>query len=106
MPESAALVQRWKHLTEVALPARAVEQRWPIRFDHCFKRICLDHAFGDVWYKHLARPAERHLRGPALERAVQCGEDLLAGDLDVLHPLDAASLRYRGKAPKPHKRTS
>lgn len=88
---------RFKHLTETALPVRAREEHWPIRLDHCFKRICLDHAFGDVWYRHLRKPAERHLAGEALDRAVQCAEDLLREGLTLLTERNLASLRYRGK---------
>ncbi len=93
-------VARFKALTEEILPALARENRWPIRLDHCFKRICLDHAFGDVWYKHLARPAERHLEGEALRRALACAEELASQGLPVLRERDAASLRLRGKHPK------
>lgn len=90
-------IERFKQLTEEVLPALAREQRWPIRLDHCFKRICLDHAFGDVWYRHLARPAERHLQGDALERALQCAEDLASQGLPLLQERNVASLRVRGK---------
>ncbi len=93
----AQAVSRFKQLTEVALPAKAREQRWPIRLDHCFKRICLDYAFEDVWYKHLPKPAERHLAGDALQRAVRCAEEFLAGDRALLDERNTASLRYRGK---------
>ena len=96
----AALVARFKELTERVLPEQARAERWPIRFDHCFKRICLDWAFGDVWYRHVERPAERHLCGEPLGRAVQCAEELLAGGLPVLRERDEASLRWRGKRPK------
>lgn len=92
-----AAIARFKQLTEAALPARAREARWPIRLDHCFKRICLDYAFGDVWYNHLPRPAERHLAGEPLQRAIQCAEDLLAGDRALLDQRNTESLRYRGK---------
>jgi hypothetical protein len=98
--DEQVLLARFKKLTEDTLPARAKEERWPVRFDHCFKRICLDCAFEDVWYRHLARPAERHLRGEALERAIRCAEALLDGGLPVLRERDAASLRWRGKRPK------
>jgi hypothetical protein len=98
--EEAKAVARFKELTEHALPTRAQEEHWPVRFDHCFKRICLDWTFGDVWYRHLARPAERHLRGDQLQRAVMCAEALLDGGLPVLRERDAASLRWRGKRPK------
>ena len=96
-PEEQAAVARWKQLTEHILPARAREHHWPIRLDHCFKRTCLDHAFGDVWYAHLPRPAERYLHGEALARAVACAEALAAGDRPLLDRRNAESLRYRGK---------
>ena len=96
-----AAVQRFKHLTEQALPTLARDRHWPIRLDHCFKRICLDHAFGDVWYNHLSRPAERHLTGEPLARAVRCAEDLLLGDRDLLDTRNHDSLRFRGKAIRP-----
>ena len=97
-PKEQAEVARFKHLTEVALPALAREQRWPIRLDHCFKRICLDHAFEDVWYNHLPRPAERHLAGQFLTRAVGCAAALLEEGLPLLTERNQASLRYRGKS--------
>ncbi len=92
-----ASVRRFKHLTEIALPARAAALGWPIRLDHCFKRICLDYAFADVWYNHLARPAERHIAGDPLQRALACAEALLTGDRALLQARNIASLTYRGK---------
>ena len=96
-PVEQEQLHRWKQLTELALPALAREQHWPIRLDHCFKRITLDYAFSDVWYKHLARPAERHLVGAPLERALACAEELAAQGLPVLRERNAASLLVRGK---------
>lgn len=93
-------VRRFKQLTEHDLPALAKVQHWPIHFDHCFKRICLDWAVGGVWYEHVPRPAERHLHGEALRRAVCCAEELVAGGVILLQERDAASLRWRGKRPK------
>lgn len=93
-----AAVVRWKELTKTVLPARAREERWPIRLDHCFKRITLDHAFEDAWYRHLPKPAERHLAGDALTRAVACGEQILSGGRPVLEVRNRESLRLRGKA--------
>ncbi len=97
-----ANIQRFKYLTEVALPARAVAKGWSIRLDHCFKRICLDHAFADVWYNHLQRPAERHIVGGPLQRALACAEALLLGDSTLLQARNVASLTYRGKMEKRH----
>ena len=96
-PAEEAQVLRFKQLTETALPALARTERWPIRLDHCFKRICLDHAFEDVWYNHVSRPAERHLQGEPLARAVACAEELLTGGLLLLTERNRASLGYRGK---------
>ncbi len=93
----AERIARFKQLTEVRLPALASEQHWPIRLDHCFKRICLDAAFEDVWYDHLKRPAERHLAGEALSRAVAAAERIAAEGPPVLRVLNLASLGYRGK---------
>ncbi len=90
-------IRRLKQLTEELLPARAREFRWPIRLDHCFKRICFDAAFGDVWYRHLKRPAERHLTGEPLARALGCAEELFAGDASLLAERNRQSLAWRGK---------
>ena len=100
LAEDEAAVLRFKDLTERILPARAQVERWPIRLDHCFKRICLDWAFGDVWYRHLQRPAELHLSGTALRDAVQCAETIMEEGLPALQQRDAASLRWRGKPAK------
>ena len=97
-PSRPEQITRFKHLTETALPALAREHRWPVRFDHCFKRICLDAAFADVWYHHLPRPAERHLEGEPLARAIACAEAILSGGRPTLDLHNGNSLRYRGKA--------
>ncbi len=94
MPDTIA---RFKQLTEQILPTLARENCWPIRLDHCFKRICLDHAFADVWYRHLARPAEHHLTGEPLARAIVCAESIEADGLPTLTRRNAESLGFRGK---------
>lgn len=92
-----SLIHRYKSLTEIELPARAREARWPLRLDHCFKRICLDWACNDCWYKHIPKPAEAHLDGVVLERAVQCAEEILRSGAELLRERNAASLLWRGK---------
>lgn len=96
-PAERAGIARFKELTERILPEHARQQHWPIRLDHCFKRICLDYAFSDVWYNHLARPAERHLHGEPLRRALRCAEELAVGDRTLLDERNKASLHWRGK---------
>ncbi len=68
---------------------------WPIRLDHCFMRVCLDHAIGRRWDAEVARPAIRHLDDEQLARAVACAERIVA-DPALLPPLNDASLAMRG----------
>ena len=75
----------------------AKEQHWPVRFDHCFKRICLDNAFEDIWYRHLQRPAERYLSGPELTKAVEIATSLVEEGRPLLEQLNKKSLQWRGK---------
>ncbi len=90
-------VEQFKYLTEVALPQRARDEHWPLRLDHCFKRVCLDYAFGGEWYQFIAKPAERNLHGEALLRAVQCAEEILRQGKPLLNARNRESLGYRGK---------
>lgn len=90
-------VAEWKQLTEVTLPALAKQHHWPLRLDHCFKRVCLDHACGDVWYHHLKKPAERHMEDETLQRALDCARSIAAAGEPLLRQRNEESLRYRGK---------
>ncbi len=98
MTDRAALERRWLALTRETLPAMAPARGWPVRADHCFQRILLDHAVGGRWYDHVAgRPAYRHVAADALARAVALGEAVAAGEAD-LAALNRQSLIWRGKA--------
>ena len=91
------LQARWLHLTRATLPTLARARAWPVRNDHCFQRILLDHAVGGCWYDHIAgRPAYRHIAPDRLAAAVALGEAVAAGTAD-LHALNAQSLQWRGK---------
>lgn len=93
----AALEAAWLALTREELPALAAERRWPVRADHCFQRILLDHAIGGCWYHAIiARPAYRHADDAVLERALALGRAVVAGAAD-LEALNAESLAWRGK---------
>jgi len=96
MTERETLLERWFDLTRRAMPAAAGERRWPVRLDHCFQRILLDHAVCGPWRDHLAAPAWRHASNEQLARAVALGEAALAGEAD-LAVLNARSLHWRGK---------
>ena len=93
----AALLERWTLLTGTVLPAMAARHDWPIRLDHCFKRVCLDTALGARWDTLVRRPAHRHLDLSQLAAAVAQADAVVA--LPCLLPnLNRASLRLRGKA--------
>lgn len=92
------LIRRYLHLTGTVMPELASTERqaWPVRNDHCFRRIVLDSVCGGVWYDHLSRPAYRHLNLEQAQRAVQLCEDIIAGTADLID-LNRKSLSYRGK---------
>jgi hypothetical protein len=93
-----ALESRWLRLTREVLPALAPERGWPVRYDHCFQRILLDHACGGRWYDAIGgRPAYRAADAAILRRAVAMGEEVAAGTTD-LHCLNRQSLAWRGRA--------
>ncbi len=91
------LVERWTTLTRDVLPGMASAQRWPIRFDHCFMRVCLDAAVGVRWDTVVRRPAVRHLSLSQLAAAVDHAERI-AAEPALLPTLNRASLRLRGRA--------
>ena len=99
------LVARYRRLVDVELPTAARAGRWVVVDDHCFGRILLDHAVGGRWYDHLDRsrrvPAHRQLTDDQLARAVAVAERVLAEGDPLLRRLDAQSLAWRGKRPKP-----
>lgn len=98
MTDRPALEAEWLHLTRTVLPEVArTRPDWPVRLDHCFQRILLDHAVGGRWYDHIPeRPAYRHAPTDALTTAVTLGRAVLAGEAD-LTALNHQSLAWRGK---------
>ena len=95
------LEQTYLHLTRNALPnLAAAAGDWPIRFDHCFMRVCLDHACDGVWYDHVPAgkgPAYKRATDGQLRDAIGVAKQIEAGGSDVLKPLNEQSLRWRGK---------
>ena len=88
------LVARWLDLTRRVLPGMAQAANWPIQLDHCFMRVCLDHAVGQPWHQRVRRPAIRHLGDDELRRAVAIAEHVTA-DPALLPGLNAQSLAWR-----------
>lgn len=99
-----ALLARYRQLVDVELPQAARRDGWILRDNHCFGRVLLDHAVGRCWYEVLDRragAAYRQLDDQTLADTVDLGERLLLEGDPLLRQLDAASLRWRGKPPKP-----
>ena len=92
------LLAAWLQLTRETLPGMAAAQRWPIRLDHCFMRVCLDDALGVRWDTVVRRPAVRHLTEAQLARAVATARRI-AGDPASLTGLNDASLRDARQGP-------
>ncbi len=92
------LVARWLDLTRRVLPAMASNMAsgaaWPIRLDHCFMRVCLDHAIGQPWHERVARPAIRHLTDEQLHAAIAIAERIAADPL-ALDALNTQSIAWR-----------
>ena len=96
--EKGCLISDYMHLTKQVLPsiARCDRTDWPVREDHCFQRIVLDHVCGGVWYEHLGRPAYKHLTSDQAQRAVELCQDIVKGRVD-LQQMNQQSLFWRGK---------
>jgi len=92
----ATLLASWLDLTRRVLPGMAAGAGWPIRLDHCFMRVCLDHAYGGVWTAHIPRPAVQHMDDAALRRAVAVAHRI-RDDPALLPGLNQQSLAWRGK---------
>ena len=99
----ADLEDRYLELVRRRLPAAAREGGWVLREDHCFGRVLLDDAVGGCWYDVLdrRRTAFRQLDDEQLAGAVALAERLLQQGDPLLRELDARSLAWRGKPPKP-----
>ncbi|TNM67138.1 hypothetical protein FHN55_11535 [Streptomyces sp. NP160] len=97
------LLARYRALVLRELPERAARERWVVHADHCLGRVVLDHAVGGRWYDALGRgrgAAFERLSDEQLARAVSLAESIADGGDEVLRPLDAQSLAWRGKAPR------
>ena len=99
--EKDTLITTYMNLTKEVLPslARNDQTDWPVREDHCFQRIVLDHVCGGVLYEHLDRPAYKNLTNAQAKTAVQLCHDIAGGQAD-LKQLNKQSLIWRGKLHK------
>ena len=110
MPTDPRLQSQWTELFSKTLPSLAragdaAQSRWPVTLDHCFARIILDNTVGEgkeQWDKRLKRPAVRNMTDSQLRAAIELGENIMEGKVDLV-ALDMQSLGARGKGEKKYR---
>ena len=92
--EDSEAVRTMERLAEEVLPAKAASGAYPVRFDHCFKRIAYDVAVGAKWDTAVPPPFYKHAPPAQLRRAVTILREMVA-DPDRAADYNRRSLRYR-----------
>jgi len=64
------LVRTMERLAEDILPVKAASGAYPVRFDHCFKRIAYDVAVGARWDTEVPPPFCGNATPAQLRRAI------------------------------------
>ncbi len=82
-------------LAEEVLPRHAASGNYPVRFDHCFKRIAYDVAVGAQWDADVTPPFYQNATLDQIRRAVRVLREM-AADPDRAAAYNHRSLRYRG----------
>ena len=88
------LVRTMEHLAETILPEKAASGDYPVRFDHCFKRIAYDVAVGAKWDTEVTPPFYAHATPKQIRRAVDVLQEM-AEDPNRAAEYNRHSLRYR-----------
>lgn len=85
------------NVTGNVLPKIAREQPgWPVKYDHCFRRICYDNAVEGVWYDHIdGKPAYDAMTDKQLIRATEIALSMMNGPPKVCRILNQRSLDWR-----------
>lgn len=101
-PHRSTLLTRYKQLIDQDLPLAAktksdAQPRWPVHLNHCFGRIILDNICQRPWREALKPPAVRNMSVAQLGKAVEIGEGILGGTVD-LEKLNQESLQMRAKS--------
>lgn len=92
------LVDNLGRICDDELPDMAQTGDWPVRFDHCFRRLVYDAACDDEWYDHVdgdsfVDDAETEQLVRALEHAAR----LLYDKESYAWQLQEMSLLWRGE---------
>lgn len=87
-------IRRLKVLAEEVLPKKAASGNYPVRFDHCFKRIAYDVAVGTKWDTEVTPPFYKHATPEQTRRAVEVLQEM-ALEPDRAAGYNRRSLHYR-----------
>lgn len=88
-------IDEMNRLAEDVLPEIAGEDdRYPVRFDHCFKRIAYDASVGDRWDREVQRPFYRYATDQQIRRAIQTLKEMVDSPSRATD-LNRQSLTYR-----------
>jgi hypothetical protein len=82
------------HLSEEVLPEKAEDGDYPVRFDHCFKRIAFDRATQAKWDTVVNRPFYENATSRQMKKAVKALKEMARSPARA-RELNKASLRYR-----------
>lgn len=91
-------IDEMNRLAEEVLPENAArDSRYPVRFDHCFKRIAYDAAVGAQWDTEVQRPFYRHASDAQIKDAIDTLH-AMREDPERAAELNRQSLTYRNEA--------
>lgn len=106
MDRLTQLRHQYLELTNRVLPKLASDRNFPVRYNHCFQRIILDHLVGRCWYEVLDRkrePAYKQLTEQQLEQAIALANAIITQPDSYLHQLNQDSLNWRGQLKTAHR---
>lgn len=95
MSDTETLTQKMHQLSEEKLPQKAQRTGdYPVRFDHCFKRIAFDAAACAKWDEVIERPFYSNATAEQKRRAVDVLEEMLRSP-EKARQYNRQSLQYR-----------
>jgi hypothetical protein len=90
-------IDEMNRLAEEVLPSNATrDDRYPVRFDHCFKRIAYDAAVGAQWDTEVQPPFYRHASDAQIHAAIET-LNAMCEDPTRAAELNRQSLAYRNR---------
>lgn len=92
----AELRRRLGRLCDDVLPALATVEDYPVRFDHCFRRLAYDTAVGAEWTDVIDRPFVENASSEQLATAYRVAAWLVRAGPPAADACQESSLAHRG----------